>query len=435
VTSCTTSRPQHGDTFSWRPSPCSRLCLSSPFPLRHGSSCHSCLKHAVTVSPRTLGKFAAGTPKRSIGSVDPGNMQHAILARAEASHHLGRRLDGRQEQCSPVHKRPAPACGAVDSRRTNLRCWRFMTVEAADREFIGNLGYDDDLGKRYTWTSNIANGRTVSEGDLVILQDKHQVLGLGWIDFIDSRDGCKVLLQCPQCETTAPYLRKGMTPPYRCRRCAYEFEKPVERNKSVTIFVADYGRTWRPLSTTVSAALLSSAFVGGNNQHSIREVYFERARLLLSDPADIGPLWWDRAGGVRPEASGGFRQTLQRQRIGQAQFRSMLRGVFGDNCAISGQQPPEILEAAHLYRYSETPHHDARGGLLLRRDLHVLFDRWLIAIDTTYWTLRVAPKLLDFQWLAELNGKPLRLRSDLRPDPSYLDIHMAYARDAWSAEV
>lgn len=56
-------------------------------------------------------------------------------------------------------------------------------------------------------------------------------------------------------------------------------------------------------------------------------------------------------------------------------------------------------------------------------------------VDTTDWTLRVAPKLLAFQWLADLNGKPLRLRPDLRPDPSYLDAHLAYARDAWTAEV
>jgi hypothetical protein len=31
--------------------------------------------------------------------------------------------------------------------------------------------------------------------------------------------------------------------------------------------------------------------------------------------------------------------------------------------------------------YSETPVHEASGGLLLRSDLHALFDRWLTAID------------------------------------------------------
>lgn len=142
----------------------------------------------------------------------------------------------------------------------------------------------------------------------------------------------------------------------------------------------------------------------------------------------VGPSWRDPAPGP-----GGFRQILQRQRIGQAQFRSMLRGTFGDNCA--SVEPPEILEAAHLYRCSETPCHDAPGGLLLRRDLHALFDRWLIGVDTTQWTLCVAPKLLVFEWLTELNGKSLGLRAESRPDPLYLDTHLAYARDAWTAEV
>ena len=100
-------------------------------------------------------------------------------------------------------------------------------------------------------------------------------------------------------------------------------------------------------------------------------------------------------------------------------------------CAISGHQPPEILEAAHLYRYSETSHHDSRGGLLLRRDLHALFDQWLLAIDPADWTVRVASKLLAFPWIAELDGRPVDLEPELRPDPEYLRTHLAYARDAW----
>ena len=48
---------------------------------------------------------------------------------------------------------------------------------------------------------------------------------------------------------------------------------------------------------------------------------------------------------------------------------------------------PEALkwDTAHLYLYSDNPEHDLRGGLMLRCDLHALFDRWLITIDPDAW--------------------------------------------------
>jgi len=117
---------------------------------------------------------------------------------------------------------------------------------------------------------------------------------------------------------------------------------------------------------------------------------------------------------VRPDIAGGHRQVLGRGRIGQVQFRAELQRRFGNRSAISGEQPREILEAAHLYRYSETPHHYRRGGLLLRRDLHTLFDQRLLAIDTTSRTVRVAPRLLAYPSIADFHGCPLLMSTAAR---------------------
>lgn len=37
--------------------------------------------------------------------------------------------------------------------------------------------------------------------------------------------------------------------------------------------------------------------------------------------------------------------------------------------------------------------------------------------------------------LAELNARPVTLSPELRPDASYLDTHLAYARDAWEGQL
>ena len=211
-------------------------------------------------------------------------------------------------------------------------------------------------------------------------------------------------------------------------------DEPVEQEIPVTLYTADYSRSWRPLGDQVPAHALMDKYIGGNSRHAIRQLDAGQLPNLLSSPADVGPLWWTPDGGVRPDIPGGHRQVLGRQRIGQTQFRAELQRRFGNQCAISGEQPPEILEAAHLYRYSETPRHDRRGGLLLRRDLHALFDQWLLAIDTTDWTVQVAPRLLAYPSLADLQGRRLELKPAQRPDPDYLDAHLTYARDAWQEE-
>lgn len=315
---------------------------------------------------------------------------------------------------------------------TGLPAWSLMAVENAEREFAGNLGYGDVFGERYAWDSNIANSRRVQAGDLAVLRNKSYILGIAWIDQVDARNGAKAQRRCPTCHLTGFKPRKHLKPAWWCPTCQIAFENPVEQAIEVTIYAADYARSWRPLGPEVASQALASAYIGGNNRHSIRELAVEPIRELLSGPADVGPMWWAQDGGVRP---GGYRTVLGRQRIGQAQFRAELLSRFRNRCAISGDQPPEILEAAHLYRYAETPHHDSRGGLLLRRDLHALFDKWLLAIDPADWTIRVAPKLLAFPSIAELDGRPLDLEPQLRPDPAYLHTHLAYARDAWLGDL
>jgi len=68
-------------------------------------------------------------------------------------------------------------------------------------------------------------------------------------------------------------------------------------------------------------------------------------------------------------------------RLGQGAFRVVVTEAYHRRCAISGERTLPVLEAAHIKPYSlEGPHHP-NNGLLLRQDLHTLFDRGYITVS------------------------------------------------------
>jgi predicted restriction endonuclease len=81
------------------------------------------------------------------------------------------------------------------------------------------------------------------------------------------------------------------------------------------------------------------------------------------------------------------------------------------------------LEACHLYSYAEIGRHEADGGLLLRRDLHRLFDRGLLAV-TEDGTVDVADSLTPYPLYAALHGQPLLVMPTVR-QKAWLAAHWA----------
>ncbi len=69
-----------------------------------------------------------------------------------------------------------------------------------------------------------------------------------------------------------------------------------------------------------------------------------------------------------------------RQRRGQPKFRKDLLEAYEYQCAITECDAEEALEAAHIVPYSKTEHNAICNGLLLRSDIHTLFDLNLIVV-------------------------------------------------------
>lgn len=110
-------------------------------------------------------------------------------------------------------------------------------------------------------------------------------------------------------------------------------------------------------------------------------------------------------------------------RRGQPRFRRMLFDAYQGRCAITGTAIEGLLEAAHIspYRGDHTDRVD--NGLLLRADIHTLFDLHLLTVLSDL-TTRVAPDARTDPYLAydgqRIDVSPLRAR---QPDPRLLAEH------------
>lgn len=85
---------------------------------------------------------------------------------------------------------------------------------------------------------------------------------------------------------------------------------------------------------------------------------------------------------------------LVRPRLGQGTFRVAVTDAYGGACAVTREHSLPVLEAAHIVPYAEGGEHATSNGLLLRADLHRLFDGGYVTI-TPDLRFRVSPQLRE----------------------------------------
>ena len=117
-----------------------------------------------------------------------------------------------------------------------------------------------------------------------------------------------------------------------------------------------------------------------------------------------------------------FAAILRRQ--GQQAFRRKLLKAYRNKCAITGTEIPWVLEAAHITPYRGTKTNTPANGLVLRADIHTLFDLGLISVDPATLCVKVSG-LLDGTEYAALDGRPVArsARRSARPSQAALQEH------------
>lgn len=71
---------------------------------------------------------------------------------------------------------------------------------------------------------------------------------------------------------------------------------------------------------------------------------------------------------------------LSKVRLGQGAFRVLVTDAYSRKCSISGEKTLPVLEAAHIKPYADLGPHLVSNGILLRSDLHKLFDGGYLTI-------------------------------------------------------
>jgi putative restriction endonuclease len=108
-------------------------------------------------------------------------------------------------------------------------------------------------------------------------------------------------------------------------------------------------------------------------------------------------------------------------RLGQGSFRVLVTDVYQRRCAVTGEKALPVLEAAHIKPVSSQGEHSIQNGLLLRSDVHTLFDRGYVTV-TPDFQFRVSRRLKqDFdngEHYFKLNGHQIWVPPHVAERPS-----------------
>jgi predicted restriction endonuclease len=117
------------------------------------------------------------------------------------------------------------------------------------------------------------------------------------------------------------------------------------------------------------------------------------------------------------------------RRRGRDRFRAALLRAYSGRCAVTRCDFREALEAAHIRSYMGTRTDHVTNGLLLRADIHTLFDLYWITIHPKTFKVLAHPSLCATSYRLLIGDRILLPRAAYeRPEPSFLEWHFERAQ-------
>lgn len=116
-------------------------------------------------------------------------------------------------------------------------------------------------------------------------------------------------------------------------------------------------------------------------------------------------------------------------RLGQGAFRAEVTDAYSRRCAITGEKTLPALEAGHIRPYAKNGPHEIRNGILLRSDLHNLFDLGYLTVTLDYKvevSRQIREEFENGRHYYALHGQSLAVipqREEARPAPEFLEWH------------
>jgi hypothetical protein len=298
------------------------------------------------------------------------------------------------------------------------QAWSLKAIDEDDLRYWGNDGYHDDSSIYYRYDNFVANHKNVKKGDIVIITNRKKVLGVSVVDKVSSNNFNKKRNVCIHVDCAAKKImrRKKAKPEWRCSK-GHEFETPRSSFQSAVEFIAMYDKNYLDVNN-VSLDDLIKKTPRYNVQMSIQEIDLPWALSLVSShktlPLDIDESDADEELALPILHSEDRRAVIERQikqRRGQKSFRNSLLNSRS-TCAVTGCELIDILEAAHIDAYRNDSHNHISNGLLLRSDIHTLFDLNLCAIEPNDKTIHFSSCASNSGY-NEFDGKKIMINHNI----------------------
>lgn len=120
---------------------------------------------------------------------------------------------------------------------------------------------------------------------------------------------------------------------------------------------------------------------------------------------------------------------LTKVRLGQGAFRILVTDAYSRRCSITGEKTLPVLEAAHIKPYAESGPHFISNGILLRSDIHKLFDSGYLTITRDYKieiSSRIREEFQNGKEYYQYHGRVLQFLPQRKidvPNEKYIDWH------------
>lgn len=165
----------------------------------------------------------------------------------------------------------------------------------------------------------------------------------------------------------------------------------------------------------------------GNFEESEAEALWNQVKEILALNETVKSLGPATINAIESPRYG--QPTLVAPRLGQGSFRTLITTAYNYRCAITRERTLPVLQAAHIRPYAEGGAHELSNGLLLRSDLHTLFDQHYITVEPNKRTLivsrRIREQFENGRDYYALNDRPVTQPTEAfaMPAPAHLDFH------------
>ncbi len=282
----------------------------------------------------------------------------------------------------------------------------------------------------YSFGDHTPHHRHVSVNDIFFIRSQTQLLAIARAQRIETGAAEKSVQRCPTCGTGQLGYRSTRTNSYRCLY-GHEFSEPIASTREGTEYKAAFGLDYIEISARIEAAELRPFELTNSRQLSLRPCDLngliryiarrdrnaeqvlrgwlnERALTLTDEDADLA-----EPGDVLDEREHRNLGILLRR--GRKMFRDELIRRYGARCMISGCTAVALIEAAYIQPESAPKFNNPTNGLLLRSDLHTLFDLNLVGIDPARLVVTLHPDLLESEYRS-LEGAALQVTNGRGPN-------------------